>query len=156
MRSYQLPGLRSQPAESKRFSTIGIPRRGFTVAEMIATFAVLGRRRSRWRRPMLVSVSRQRLAIEQRQFAIQHAGNLLERCSARPWTDLTPGPQTLADAPAELEALLPDLKQSLEVKEQSEKPVARQLTVSVSWRGPSGTPVKPVQLSAWIFQPEEQ
>jgi hypothetical protein len=122
---------------------------------MIATFVVLSAAIT-LAAPLLASISRQRLAIQQRQFAIQHAGSILERYSARPWNDLKPGPQTLPDAPPDLQSLLPDLMQTLEVKERSEKPVARQLTVSVSWRGISGTMQKPVQLTEWVFQPEEQ
>jgi type II secretory pathway pseudopilin PulG len=132
-----------------------LPRRGFTLAEMIATFVLLSAAIS-VAAPLLVTVSRQRVAIEQRQFAIQHAGNLLEVSAARPWTELPAGRQVLADAPADLERLLPELEQTLTVKELPEKPVSRQLTVSVRWRGHSGVAVEPVQLSAWVFQTEEQ
>lgn len=145
----------SRHANPQRSSGTATPRWGFTVVEMITTFGVLGAAIA-ISTPMLVSVARQRLGIQQRQFAIQHAGNLLERHSARPWNDLTPGPQSLADASADLQALLPDLKQSLEIKELPEKPISRRLTVSVSWRGPSGVFTKPVQLTTWIFQPEEK
>lgn len=130
-------------------------RSGFTLIEMIATFVLLGAAIT-LTAPFLVSITRQRLAIEQRQFAIQHAGNILERYSALPWEKLSPGSQTLADAPADLQTLLPDLKQSLEITEHVEKPISRQLRVSITWRGQSDVAVKPVQLSAWIFQAEEK
>ena len=132
-----------------------IPRRGFTLTEMISTFVLLGMAIT-MAAPLLVSVSRQRVAIEQRQFAVQYAGNLLERHAARPWGELTAGKQVLPDVPSDLQTLLPDIEQSLSVKEFPEKPVSRQLTVSVRWRGQSGVVVNPVHLSAWIFQPEEQ
>ncbi len=144
------PRFRSQLTHTRRSVN---SRSGFTLTEMIATFLLLGAAIALIA-PFLVSVSRQRLAIEQRQFAIQYAGNVLERYSALPWEKLSPGTQTLADAPAELHTLLPDLKQSLEITEQAEKPISRQLRVSISWRGQSDVTVKPVQLSAWIFQAE--
>ena len=105
---------------------------------------------------MLIKVSRQRVAIEQRQFAVQHAGNLLEAHTARSWNDLVPGHQVLADAPVDLQSLLPDLERTLTVKDLPDKPASRQLTVSVRWRGQSGVAVNPVQLSAWVFRPEEK
>ncbi|MEI8381317.1 MAG: type II secretion system protein [Planctomycetota bacterium] len=142
--------FRSQSTQTHRSVN---SRSGFTLTEMIATFVLLGAAIT-LTAPFLVSVSRQRLAIEQRQFAIQHAGNVLERYSALPWEKLSPRTQTLADVPAELQTLLPDLKQSLEITEQAEKPISRQLRVSITWRGQSDVTVKPVQLSAWIFQAE--
>lgn len=148
----QLLRFRSRATQTRR----RVPSRsGFTLTEMIATFVLLGAAIT-MTAPFLVGVSRQRLAIEQRQFAIQHAGNVLERYSALPWDKLSPGKQTLADAPADLQTLLPDLKQSLKITEHLEKPVSRQLSVSITWRGQSDEVVKPVQLSAWIFQAEEK
>ena len=130
-------------------------RRGITLIEMVATFVLIGSAIS-LAAPLLVSVSRQRLAIEQRQFAIQHAGNILESYSALPWEKLPVGTLPLADAPADVQTLLQDLKQSLEITEHADKPTSRRLSVSISWRGPSAMVAKPVQMSAWVFQAEEK
>lgn len=148
-----VPQLHSRFALPKRNGCSGNSRGGFTLVEMIATFVMLGVAIA-LSAPLLVNVSRQRLGIEQRQFAVQHAGNLLERHAARPWNEVSPGEQVLADAPANLKNLLPELEQTLTVKDLPEKPASRELTVTIRWRGHSGVSVTPVQLSAWIFQPE--
>ena len=152
--SRQLIQLNGPAPWPKRECRTVISRRGFTLTEMIATFVLLGAAIT-MAAPLLVSVARQRVAIEQRQFAIQYAGNLLERHVARPWDDLSAGQQMLTDVPPDLQRLLPDVEQSLTVKELPEQPASRQLTVSVRWRGQAGVTVNPVQLSAWVFQPEE-
>lgn len=124
--------------------------RGFTIVELIAALILLGVVFTT-SISMLIVVARERRGAEQRQFARQHAANLLERHSARGWSELAPGMQTLAPASTELQSLLPDLDQRVEVTELKQEFNSKLLTVTIRWRNLHGQPVAPVQLSAWVY-----
>lgn len=134
------------------------PRRGrrsaFTLVELIATLILLGV-------VFTVSISilgtsaRQRRATEQRQFAIQHAANLLERTMMRTWSELPAGPQTLEPPPTDVEAVLPGLSRRVEVSDLPQDVATRLITVTVRWKDLSGRELAPVHLSAWMHSMEQ-
>ncbi len=145
---YSLPSLRD-------FGRAGcserpVARRGFTLIELIATCILLGVVFS-VSIPLLTVVAQERRSAEQRQFALQHAANLLERATTKSWSELPVGDQSLTDAPADVQTLLPGLERQVEVKELSETPRSKQVTVSIRWKSRSGQLVAPVRLSAWVY-----
>ena len=129
-------------------------RRGFTLVELIATCILLGVVFS-VSIPLLTVVAHERRSAEQRQFALQHAANLLERATTRGWSDLPVGTQELTDAPADLRTLLPGLDRRVEVKELPEAVRPKQVTVSIRWKSRSGELVAPIRLSAWVYESGE-
>ena len=129
-------------------------RHGFTIVEMIGTCVVLGALFSLVV-PMLLVVARERRSTEQRQFAMQHAANLLETSTMRPWSDLEPGELTLPEIDADLKSVLPGLERSLIVRNVEGELPTRQITASIRWQGVSGQIVSPVRISAWVFPRSE-
>jgi type II secretory pathway pseudopilin PulG len=123
-------------------------RRGFTIVELISTLILLGVVFT-VSISVLAAVARERRSTEQRQYALQHAANLLEHATARGWSALPSGPQELASASADLQTLLPELDQRLEVTEADDH--AKRLTVSVRWKNRHGQFVSPIQLTAWVY-----
>lgn len=125
-------------------------RRGFTLIELIATCILLGVVFS-VSIPLLTVVAHERRSAEQRQFALQHATNLLERATTKSWSELKVGNQELTAAPTDVQTLLPGLERRVEVKELSETPRSKQVEVSVRWKSRSGELVAPLRLSAWVY-----
>ena len=130
-------------------------RRGFTLIELIATCILLGAVFS-VSIPLLTVVAQERRSAEQRQFALQHATNLLERATVNGWSQMPVGEQSLTAAPTDVQTLLPGLERQVEVKELSETPRSKQVTVSIRWKSRSGQFVSPIRLSAWIYESGEE
>ena len=105
--------------------------------------------------PVFMIVARERYAAEQRQFAIQHAANLLEQPVTRRWNELEVGELDLPDASSELLSLLPKLERKLTVRDVDDAIPTRQITVSVRWRNAAGQMVAPIQISTFVFQKKE-
>ena len=161
---YLLPSLRDSRKAQRPRLRCGLvsrahaacsPRRsGFTLVELISTCVLLGVVFS-VSIPLLVTVARERLSAEQRQFALQHATNLLERAVVKDWSELPPGEQTLTAAPPDVLAMLPGLERQLTVTELSDEPRSKQVAVSIRWQGRAGHPVAPLALSAWVYPVQE-
>lgn len=142
-------GLGDSPASLKRI------RRGFTLVEMIGTCLLLGAMLS-MTVPMVLLVARERQTVEQRQFAVQHAANLLEIVSSRHWSELTAGEMAIPEADADLSNVLPNLERSVVVKNFDSTPEARQITALIRWRNPSGQVGQPIRLSTWVYARKEK
>lgn len=125
-------------------------RRGVSLVELLCTLVLLGVVFS-MSIAVMVSVAKQRRVSEQRQVALQHGSNLLERAAAKGWSGLTPGVQTINDAPESLSAMLPDLQQRVEVTEVSEDDQSKRVNVTLQWKNSAGQMVSPVQLCTWVF-----
>ena len=104
---------------------------------------------------MLLVVARERRGTEQRQFALQHAANLLEDAVVRDVSELKPGELAIPDADADLVGLLPGLERTLVVLQNDGEPVTRQITASIRWRNRAGELVAPLKLSAWVHPVKE-
>ena len=105
--------------------------------------------------PLLTVVAQERRATEQRQFALQHATNLLERTMTNGWSQLPVGEQSLTTAPTDVQTLLPGLERQIAVQELSGTPRSKQVVVSIRWKSRSGQLVAPIRLSAWIYESGE-
>ena len=136
------------------FHHFAVKRAGFTIVEMIGSCVILGILFS-ITVPMFLVIARERRTTEQRQFALQHAANLLEQASAHQWSELEPGPLTMADADKDLESVLPGLDRTLVVKQNEGEPPSRQIVASVRWKNHTGQLVPPLQLSAWVYPTDE-
>ncbi len=101
--------------------------------------------------PLLLVIARERRSTEQRQFALQHAANLLEYATARQWAELVPGEQNLPEADADLQSILPGLERSLVVDPVTGELPTRRIVVSVRWQSSSGPLVSPLRLSTWVY-----
>lgn len=141
----QVPGC-TNPAAIRPRSR----RSAFSLVELIAALILLGVVFS-VSISMLATAARQRRAAEQRQFAIQHATNLLERTMTRTWSELPVGTQTLAPPPTDVQAVLPGLKCQIEVKALAQEVESKLITVTVHWNDFSGHELAPVHLSAWMY-----
>ena len=129
-------------------------RGGFTIIEMIGTCLLLGILFS-MTIPMLLLVSRERRSAEQRQFAVQHATNLLEEAVQRGWSDLEPGELKVPNPDRDLQAVLPGLQQTLVVKQLADEFETRQIIASIQWQNRAGELVSPLRLSAWVHSMKE-
>ncbi len=129
-------------------------RGGFTIIEMIGTCLLLGILFS-MTLPMLLVVARERRSAEQRQFALQHAANLLEEAVQRDWSDLQPGELKVPDPDNDLRAVLPGLQQTLVVKQLADEFESRQIIALIRWQNRAGELVSPLRLSAWVHSMKE-
>jgi len=156
LREHQMVGPRSRVGLVMERNTRGrsFTRHGFTLIELISTCILLGVVFS-VSIPLLTVVAHERRSAEQRQFALQHAANLLEHTTTKSWTQLPVGEQTLTAAPTDVQMLLPGLERQVEVKELSEEPRSKQVAVSIRWKSRTGQLVAPVRLSAWVYPIEE-
>jgi hypothetical protein len=127
---------------------------GFTIIEMIGTCLLLGILFS-MTIPMLLLVARERRSAEQRQFALQHAANLLEDAVHRDWSDLQPGELNIPAPDSDLQAVLPGLQQILVVEQLENEFNSRQIIASIRWQNRAGELVSPLRLSAWVHSMKE-
>jgi hypothetical protein len=125
-------------------------RTGFSLVELIGACLLLGILFS-MTIPMFVVVARERHSTQQRQFALQHAANLLERATEKDWAELIPGELAVPDADADLMSVLPGLERHLVVKSVDGQLPARQIIASIRWQTTAGVPSPPVQVSAWVY-----
>lgn len=132
----------------------GSLRAGFTIVELTAALILLGVVFT-VSVSMLVTVARQRRSVEQRQFALQLAANLMERTAARGWSDIQVGSQPLPDLPPGLSRALPGLEEQVEVTDEKQEHGAKQITVTVRWTNSAGQMVSPVQLKTWVYPLKE-
>lgn len=131
---------------------------GFTLVELIIALMLLGTAMAVIL-PLMVSVSYQRRAAEQRQYALILAENLLDDLVARPWSDITQDTLTavvaeVRDAEDVRGLILPDLEREVTVTDQPDD-AAKQITLQLRWRNRAGDFTAPVSLSAWKFAPPE-
>src|SRR5258708_6372984 len=133
MRSNHFERRRSSARAGDHVSVRWNARRGFTIVELIAALILLGILFT-LSITVLTVVARERRSAEQRQFAVQHAANLLERTVMRAWSELSPGPQTLEPASAELSLLLPDLERRVEVTQLKPDYDSKLVAVTLRWK----------------------
>jgi hypothetical protein len=101
---------------------------------------------------VLTLMAVERRAVERRVIALQEAANLIEQASAIPFAQLTrENLNTLFVDPA-LATLLPDAKVSFSVDDEQE-PLAKRVTMELSWLGAGRRRESPVRLTTWVFAP---
>lgn len=125
-------------------------RSGYSLVELISAMIVLGIVFT-ISISILATTAKQRIATEQRQFALQYAATLLERATIKEWAGLTEGPQEIPPATDDAKAMLPGLEANVHVKELTDDGNAKLVAVTVRWTGRAGQVNAPVQLTAWVF-----
>ena len=134
---------------SRKLTGSGDARAAFTVIELIATLILLGVVFT-LSISVLAVVARQRHSAEQRQFALQHAANVLERAAAANWADVTSGAQPTPQVSTDLNRILPGLEQQLEASDPEEFG-GKRLSLSLRWKDRQGLYVSPIKLTTWIY-----
>jgi type II secretory pathway pseudopilin PulG len=105
--------------------------------------------------PLLASVSRERRLTMQEHAAMQHAANVLEIMTQRPFAELSGSTDaTLPPIPADVQRLLPDAEQTVTVAPAADDVAALKITVELQWRQSGGRSSRPVALSAWVHARE--
>jgi len=124
-------------------------RRGFTLFEIFVAVAVFGSVLATFV-PLMQSVHKQQRAADQQLLALREADNLLEEISQQSWQALIPdelAKRTLSET-AKAHLLKSELR--VTVDEQAGPPVAKRVSVEVSWTPHAGQPTKSVRLVAWF------
>lgn len=104
--------------------------------------------------PMLLSVAHERREALRDQIARQHAANVLEVVTLRPWAELQE-PLTGIELAPDQRRLFTDLEQSLTVTEIEGSPATKRITVSLTWKHRSGQRTAPLMLHGWVTAPPE-
>lgn len=129
-------------------------RPGYSLVELVSALIILGVVFT-LSISILTNVAYQRRAAEQRQFALQHAANLLEQFTSHPWSELPPGSQKLQPPSPDLLSMLPELDQQVEVQIVKDELDAKRVSVAVTWKNRHGQFQSPVRLSGWVFPLEK-
>lgn len=95
-----------------------------------------------------------RLEADRRLRAIQLVGNLMERLTARPWSELTPEATAGVGLPGGMERDWPDPRLRVEVADTRGGP-GRRILIELSWLNRSGERSAPVRLVAFVHPREE-
>lgn len=128
-------------------------RSAFTLIEMLLALALLGVFFSVFT-ALLLAVAHERRDAVRELVALQHAANVLEDLTTRPWSSLDDA-QDGPSLPAEHRPLLPEFEQQVRIEPAAGQPLARQITVTVSWRQRSGERTGALEMHGWAFAPAE-
>ena len=129
--------------ESSRsgFTLLEVSVAGFLLVILMAiTVQVLG-----W-------ATAERVAIERRQWAIQEAGNIMERLTTQPWESLTAEAAAAVELSPQAREMLSESELKIEVANEPGQPSAKRLTVQVRWQRRPGQPAAPVRLTSWVYR----
>jgi hypothetical protein len=127
------------------------PRRGSLLVEVAMAAALLMVAMSLTIK-VLGFVAHERRASERRQRALVEVANLMERITAYPFDEVTPGlAAKLTLSPAGRQSL-PDSGLAVDVagSEPGAGRSARRIAIRLRWHGPDGEWVAPVRLTSWI------
>ena len=104
--------------------------------------------------PMLLTVAHECRDAMRDQIARQHAANVLEVVTLRPWNELQEPLVGIELAP-EQQSLFTELEQSLSVTNVEGTPAVKRITVSLTWKHRSGQRTAPLMLHGWVTAPQE-
>jgi len=139
--------VRMHRSTNKRRLTAG---HGFTVVEILVACAMLAVLMA-VTLPILQKAGQQAQAAEQRVLATQWVLAELDAQTARPIEQLAPGPLKISLDPEVTERLAE--AEAEFVAERIDEPAAGlRITGKLKWIGPHGEPVRPVELSTWVFE----
>ncbi|MFV0443106.1 MAG: hypothetical protein ACK5Q5_06015 [Planctomycetaceae bacterium] len=132
------------PHRDRQRSRAGISAIEITVAILLlaSVFAMLG--------PMLSWIRQQRRCAEDRQLALLELANAAERVSLLNYEALTAEQLAQLTLPAVADAELRDARLTATVDEES-APVARRVTLQLSWKEDGVRESAPLRLVLWRF-----
>ncbi len=109
-------------------------RSGFTLTEMAVALAVLA-----GAAVMVAELATQSLTLraraDARLEAVDAAANILEQARAAAWNDLTPEWASAQKLPESLAARWPDMRLSIRVEPEADRPRVKRVTVEIKWTG---------------------
>jgi hypothetical protein len=107
----------------------------------------------------------QRRALDHRQAALVEAANVMERVTARPWSDLTTEGLAKISLSPETKMALPDGELKIDLADVDARPSppaplpkgegkleAKRITVTIRWQDDQGQWSQPVWLAAWRYR----
>jgi hypothetical protein len=94
----------------------------------------------------------QRRALDHRQAALVEAANIMERITARPWSDLTAEGLAKISISPETKLALPDGELKIDLADEDAKPEAKRITVTIRWQDDQGQWSQTVRLAAWRYR----
>lgn len=131
----------------------GRVRRGFTLVEVSAAAAILALCMALTVQ-VVGWVGAERRIAARRQWALREADNLMERLTIRPWESLKPDGVDDPKVVERIRSELPDGRLKIEVSPATGDPAAKRVRVEIRWKNKAGNDDAPVQVTAWIYQPE--
>jgi hypothetical protein len=99
---------------------------------------------------MVVLLSHQSRADEQRHVAIQSVQAVLEQVENIPWEQLTVDAAKRVPIPEVAASRLEGAKLNLDVTDEPSLS-AKRVVAELDWNGPGGERTKPIRLVAWVF-----
>jgi prepilin-type N-terminal cleavage/methylation domain-containing protein len=130
-------------------------RRGFTLLECMVAGVLLGATALLCLQTIAATTAARR-AEGRRQTALLEASNLMERLAARPWAELTTEGAKDVTLGEEAKQTLPGAQLDVRVDDETPEPAAKRITVSITYDGPGGEPVRPARLVAWRYRAAEE
>lgn len=138
-----------EPARPLRTSIRPVARRGTSLIELTVAvlllgvvFALLG--------PAFAWIRRERRLSQDRQAATIELANQAELLSLRPYDEVTTESLATLAVSEAAQAALPGAKLTTRVSEEAD-PVARRVTLSLSWSEDGVRPLPPLELVVWRF-----
>ena len=127
------------------------PRRGSLLVE-VAMAAALLMVAMALTVQVLGFVAHDRRASERRQRALVEVANLMERITAYPFEEVTPGLAKSLALSRSARQTLPDSELAVDVagSEPGTGRSAKRIAIRLRWRGPDGEWVAPIRLTSWI------
>jgi len=97
-------------------------------------------------------VAHERRSAERRQRALMEVANVMERITAYPFDEVTPGLARRFKLSETARELLPESELALDVRDgaPAEGRTARRIAIRLRWRGTTGEWDAPVRLTSWI------
>jgi prepilin-type N-terminal cleavage/methylation domain-containing protein len=130
-------------------------RRAMTLIELTMSLMILGVAMVAVVQ-LLATTARQRRVASERRVALAEVANEAERIALLHWNQTAADKLSDWQPSADLAAVLPAARFSVEVTEQSEKPRTRQIRLQVTWSDSAGQPVDPVAVTVWKFAKEDR
>lgn len=128
-------------------------RAAFTLFELMLAMMLMGVIFSVFV-PMLLTIAHVRRDAAREQVALQHAANVLEAVTLRPWAELQ-APLTGPELSTEQQQMFDELEQTVSISEVEGTPASKRVTVSLTWKHRSGQRTTPLMLHGWVTAPQE-
>jgi hypothetical protein len=121
-----------------------------TLFEVAVSAVLLGAAVTTAAQLVVWSVRLHQAALKKR-CALEAATSVLDRVSARPWSEITPESAKHESLPPEASEFLTDARLNVLVAEEADRPPGKQISVEIAWGHSTGHDQN-VHLTTWVFQ----
>jgi prepilin-type N-terminal cleavage/methylation domain-containing protein len=125
-------------------------RRGFTLMEVVIAASMLAMLLAASVQ-MLRAISLHQRATERRAVALEGVQAVADQVANIPWKQLTAENAQKVTLPKPLDEFLPGAKLSVSLDEAKTPVESKRVHIDLTWNGPDGQPVAPIQLTSWAF-----